>query len=153
MLKAYEEQIGKIKLQQLPSGNSNQMEDESEVLRELEDKSEVLQEQEKIGLFRSIFGSGIYLCQERYDTAMSSRHWKKFLGDLKKTMDYCLALEFPQGGEGYEGENYWCLEILRFRLEWKQKGHRKSTSGGFHAVNGCPLFNSSSAEDHELIFM
>ena len=44
MLKAYEEQIGKIKLQQLPSDNSTQMEDKSEVLHELE----------KISPFRSI---------------------------------------------------------------------------------------------------
>ena len=50
MLKAYEEQIGKIKLQQLPSDNSIQM----------EDKSEVMDDQERISLFRSIVGSGIY---------------------------------------------------------------------------------------------
>ena len=56
MLKAYEEQIGPAKLQQLPADNSIQM----------EDKSEVLHEPEKISLFRSIVGSGIYLCQERY---------------------------------------------------------------------------------------
>ena len=51
MLKAYEEQIGKIKLQQLRPDNSIQM----------EDKLGVLHEQEKISLFRSIVGSGIYL--------------------------------------------------------------------------------------------
>ena len=61
MLKAYEEQIGKIKLQQLPSDTSIQM----------EDKSEVLDDQEWISLFRSIVGSGIYLCQERYDVAFT----------------------------------------------------------------------------------
>ena len=90
MLKAYEEQIGPVKLQQLPADNSTQ----------LEDKSEALQEQEQISLFRSIVGSGSYLCQERYDvafavkdlasrmsnpTAMSFHHLKKFLGYLKKT--------------------------------------------------------------------
>ena len=61
MLKAYEEQIGKIKLQQLPSDSSIQM----------EDKSEILSDQERSGLFRSIVGSGIYLCQERYDVAFT----------------------------------------------------------------------------------
>ena len=98
MLKAYEEQIGKVKLQQVPSHNSIQM----------EGKSEVLHEQEKISLFRSIVGAGIYLCQERYDvalaftvkelastmsspTAMSFHHLKKFLGYLKKATDYCLV--------------------------------------------------------------
>ena len=32
-----------------------------------------------------------------------------FIGNLKKTMDYCLALEFPQAGEGYvkKGESFW----------------------------------------------
>ena len=36
MLKAYEEQIWKIKLHQLPSDNSIQMENKQEVLREQE---------------------------------------------------------------------------------------------------------------------
>ena len=82
MVKAYEEQIGKIKLQQLPSDSSIQM----------EDRSEVFYEQEKTSLFRSAVGPGIYLCQERYDvaftvkklasrmsnpTAMSLHHFKK----------------------------------------------------------------------------
>ena len=128
-LKAYEEQIGKIKLQQLPSDNSIQTEGISEVLRE----------QEKISLFRSIVGPGIYPCQERYDvaptvkesasrmsnpTAMSFHHLKKFLGYLKMTLDY-LVVEFPQAGEGYvkKGESYWRLTTvsLRFRLGWKQE--------------------------------
>ena len=43
MLKACEEQVGKIKVQQLPSDNSVEM----------EDKSEILNNQEKISLFRS----------------------------------------------------------------------------------------------------
>ena len=54
-------QIRKIKRQQLPSDNSVQM----------EDKSEVLQGQENISLFRSIVGSGIYRCQETYDAAFT----------------------------------------------------------------------------------
>ena len=89
MLKAYEEQIGQTKLQQLTSDNSIQM----------EDKSEILNDRERISLFRSIVGSGIYLCQERYDvafavgelvsrmenpTSMSFHHLKKFPGYLKK---------------------------------------------------------------------
>ena len=49
MLKAYEEQVGSIKPQQLPADNSIQM----------EDKSEVVREPEKISLFRSVVGSGI----------------------------------------------------------------------------------------------
>ena len=61
MLKAYEEQFGKIKFQQLPSDSSIQM----------ENKSEVLNDPETISLFRSIVGSGIYLCQERYDAAFT----------------------------------------------------------------------------------
>ena len=61
MPKAYEEQIGKIKLPLLPPDNSIQMEETSEVLRE----------QETISHFRSIAGSGIYLCQERYDVALT----------------------------------------------------------------------------------
>ena len=59
MLNAYEEQIGKIKLQELPSDRSFQMEYNPEVLRE----------QEKVSLFRSIVGSGICVCQERYGVA------------------------------------------------------------------------------------
>ena len=85
MLKAYEEQIGKIKLQQLPSDSSIQM----------EDKSEILNDQEKISLFRSIVGSAVYNCQESCDvaftvkelasrmanpTTMSFHHLKKLLG-------------------------------------------------------------------------
>ena len=37
-------------------------------------------------------------------------------------------------------------DILRFRLEWKHESHRKSTSGGFHALSSCPLFNSSRTQ-------
>ena len=55
MLKAYEEQFEPVKLQQLPADNSIQM----------EDKSEVLHEPEKISLFRSIVGPGIYLCPQK----------------------------------------------------------------------------------------
>ena len=75
-------------------------------------KSEAVQEQEKISLFRSIVGSGIYLRQERYDvafsvkelasrmsnpTAMSFHHLKKLLGYLKKAMDFCLVVDFFTG--------------------------------------------------------
>jgi len=132
----------------------------------MEDKSELLREREKIGLFRSIVGPGIYLCQERYDeafsvkeltsrtplpTAISFHQLKKFLGYLKKTMDYCLALEFPQAGEGCagypkKGESYLWLQTFS-DLDWSgNKSHRKSTSGGFHALNNCPLFNSSRTQ-------
>jgi len=83
---------------------------------QMEDTPEVLHEQEKISLFRSIVGSGIYL--------------------------------FPQGGEGYvkKGESYWCLGTL-LDSDWSwNKSNRKSTSGGFHALSSCPLFNSSRAQ-------
>ena len=45
---------------------------------------------------------------------MSSHHFKKFLGYLKQTMEYCLVPDFPQAGEGYvkKGESYWCLETF-----------------------------------------
>ena len=154
MLKAYEDQIGPAKLQQLPAGNSIQM----------EDKSEVLREQEKISLLRGIVGSGINLCQERYDvaftvkelasrmsnpTAVSFHRLKKFLGYLKKAVDfYCLALEFPQAGEGYveKGKSDWCLEPFS-GPDWSWfKSHRKSTAGGFHALHSCPLFNRSRTQ-------
>ena len=47
-------------------------------------------------------------------TATSFHHLKKFLGHLKKTMDYCPVLEFPQAGEGYvkKGESCWRLETF-----------------------------------------
>ena len=64
-LKAYEEQVGKIKPQRLPSDSSIQM----------ENKSQVLCEQDKISLFRSIAGSGNYLCQERCDIAFTACHF------------------------------------------------------------------------------
>ena len=129
----------------------------------MEDKSGVLHEQEKISLFGSIVGSGIYLRQERYDvafavkelasrmsnpTAMSFHHLKKLLGYLKKTMDYCLVLEYPQAGEGYvkKGESHWCLETFSDSDWCGNKSHRKSTSGGFHSLNSCPLFNSSRTQ-------
>ena len=101
-------------------------------------KSEAVQEQEKISLFRSIVGSGIYLRQERYDvafsvkelasrmsnpTAMSFHHLKKFLGILKKAMDYCLVLEFSTSRRRLYQERRKRLvlgDILRFRPEWKQ---------------------------------
>ena len=81
-------------------------------------------------------------------TAMSFAHLKKFLGYLKKTMDYCLVLEFPQAGEGYvkKGASFWCLETFS-GSDWSgNKSHRKSTSGGFHALNSCPLFNSGRTQ-------
>ena len=37
----------------------------------MEDKSEVSQEPEKVSLSRGIVGSGIYLCQERYDVGFT----------------------------------------------------------------------------------
>ena len=148
MLRSYEEQVGKIKLQQLPSDNSIQ----------LEDKSEILSDQEKNSLFSSIVGSGIYLCQERYEydmactikelasrmtnsTAVSFHHLKKFLGYLKKTMDYCLVVEFPQAGEGYvkKDVHYWCLKTFSDSDWSRNKSQRRSTSGGFHALNSWPL--------------
>ena len=64
VLKAYEDQIGPVKLQQLPADNSIQMEDKSAL------------EQEKISLFRSIVGPGIYLCQKRYDVAFTVKAFK-----------------------------------------------------------------------------
>ena len=103
MLKAYDEQIGKIKLQQVPLDNSIQM----------EDKSDVLRGQKKVSLFRNIVGSGIYLCQERYDvartvkelasrmsnpTAMSFNHTKEVPRILEE--DYGLVVELLQAGEG-----------------------------------------------------
>ena len=75
--KAYEEQIGLIELQQLPSDDSIQM----------EDKSDVFQEQEKIHLFRSITGSGVYLCQERYDVAFTVK-------ELASRMSNPVAMSF-----------------------------------------------------------
>ena len=147
-LTAYEEQIGLVKLQQLPENSSIQMEDQSEALHE----------QEEISLFRSIVGSGLYLCQERYDvaftvkelasrisipTAMSFHRVKKFLRYLKKSMDYCLVLELPQAGEGYvkKGESYWCWRHSQIQI-----GVVTKASGGFHALNRCPLFNSSRTQ-------
>ena len=132
MLKAYEEQIGKIKLQQLPSDNSIQV----------EDKSEVFQGREKISRFRSIVESSIYLCQERYDVAFtvkelasrmsmptaSFHHLKKILGYLKKTMGFCLALlrasalSFHKQERVIERRKLLVLgNIFRFRLVRKQK--------------------------------
>ena len=32
---------------------------------------------------------------------MSFCHLKKLLGYLKKAIDYCLVVEFPETGEGY----------------------------------------------------
>ena len=111
--------LGRSKLQQLPSDNSIQKEDRSEVLDDLE----------RISPFSSIVGSGIYLCQERYDVAftvqelasrianptiMALHHLKKLLRFLKKAIDCCLLVEFLQGGEGYvkKGESYWRLETF-----------------------------------------
>ena len=61
MLKSYEEQFGKTKLQQLPSDNSIQM------------KSKILSDREKVSFFRNIVGSGIYLCQERYAVVFTAK--------------------------------------------------------------------------------
>ena len=127
MLKAYEEQVW---IGQTSTTTRRQLNPD-------EDKSEVLREREKISRFRSIVGTGIYLCQERYDvaftvkevasrkptpTAMSLRHLKNSW-HKGNTMDCCLVVEFPQAGEGYakKGESYWCLETFRFRLGWKQR--------------------------------
>ena len=92
---------------------------------------------------------------------------EEILGILEE--DYGLlsgtSLEFPQAGEGYvkKGESYWCLETFS-DSDWSgHKSHRKSTSGGFHALNSCPLFNSSrrqkiislsscEAEPHAIVF-
>ena len=79
---------------------------------------------------------------------MTFHHLKKFLGYLKKTMDFCLVVEFPQAGGGYVKKGGTLLvprDIFRFRLE-RKKSHRKSTSGGFHALSSCPLFNSSRTQ-------
>ena len=45
-----------------------------------------------------------------------------------------------------KGESYWCLETFP-DSDWSgNKSHRKSTSGGFHALNKCPWFNSSRTQ-------
>ena len=45
--------------------------------------------------------------------AMSFHRLKKFLGYLKKTIDY-LVVEFPQAGGRYvkKSAHYWCLETF-----------------------------------------
>ena len=75
---------------------------------------------------------------------MSFHHLKKTLGYLKKTMDYCLVLEFPQAGEGHvkKGKLLVIGDILRFRLEWKQKS-QKVNIRRIPWLDSCPLFNSS----------
>ena len=78
MLKAYEEQIGKVKFQQLPSDNSIQM----------EDKSEISTDPEKISLFRGIVGSGIYICQERFDVAFTV---KELVSRMATSSNYVLS--------------------------------------------------------------
>ena len=59
-------------------------------------------------------------------TAMSFHHLKKFPGYLKKTMDHCLVVEFPQAGEGCvkKGESYWCLETFSDSGWSGNKSHR-----------------------------
>ena len=79
MLKAYEEQIGPVKPQQLPADNSIQM----------EDKLEVLREPEKSSLFKRIVGSGIYLCQERYDVAFTV---KELASSFKNVKPYSYVI-------------------------------------------------------------
>ena len=44
------------------------------------------------------------------------------------------------------GESDWCLVTLSDSDWTGNKSHRKSTSGGFHALNSCPLFNSSRTQ-------
>ena len=41
------------------------------------------------------------------------------------------------------GESDWCLVTLSDSDWTGNKSHRKSTSGGFHALNSCPSFNGS----------
>ena len=81
-----------------------------------------------------------------YSYVMSSL--EKVLGYLKKTLDYCLVLEFPQAGEDYvkKGESDWCLETFPDSDCSGNKSHRMSTSGGFHALSSGPLFNSSRTQ-------
>ena len=67
MLKAYEDQIGPVKSQQLPADNSG------------------MREPEKISLVRGVVGSGIYLCQERYDVALTVK-------ELKNVKSYSFAI-------------------------------------------------------------
>ena len=90
------------------------------------DKPEILNEQEKSVQKHCWFR---YLCQERYDvaftvkelasrmsnpTTMSFHHLKKFLGYLKKTVDYFLVIKFLHAGEGCvkKSEHYWRLETF-----------------------------------------
>ena len=88
-------------------------------------------------------------------TAMSFHHLKKFLGPRVLEEGYGLLPSAPIS----TGRRRLCQErrkllvlgnILRFRLEWKQR-HRKSTSVGFHALNSCPLFNCSTAAELQAI--
>ena len=144
ILKTYEEQIGEIKS---PAVSIRQLNSE-----------EALREQEKISLFRNIGqerygvafsgGTGFKMLQECHSNGYVISSLEKISRILKKTIEYCLVGEHPQAGEGYvkKGESYWCLETFP-DSDWSgNTSHRKSPSGGFHALNSCPLFSSSRTQ-------
>ena len=146
MLKAYEEQVGRIKLQQLPSNN---------YLSSDERQIRSLRGQEKISLSRSTVGSGIYLyvkrgmmwhCSEGIGfKGITSNNYVISSLEARRILEEDYGL-LSSRRRLFEGESYWRWETLS-DSDWSGgKSHRKSTSGGFHALNSCPVFNSSRTQ-------
>lgn len=66
MTKLYEDEVGKIKAQQLPADSSIQ----------LEDKSEALTDAKLTMVYRSIVGSGIYRAKRGMTLPSRSKSWQ-----------------------------------------------------------------------------
>lgn len=144
MIEAYEEKLGRTKVQKLPC--SQEM---------LEPDGTTLLHAELASLYRSVVGCGIYLSQERPDIAFTIKELAssmscpttgslnklgKLIGYLKHTLGQYLMMEEP-GDPGHglttrTQQSRWLLETYTDSGWSGSKSHRRSTSAAIHMVNG-----------------
>ena len=152
IVKAYEEQFGKVRAQVIPCDQAMLS----------EDLTDVLSPKDSFG-YRSIVGICLYLARDRPDllfpvkelssfmsrpTHGALQKLKKLVGYLKATADYCVVLEVPTPGKGKwrTSDKWWLLESFT-DADWSSnQKHRRSTSCGVHLVCGAFVYGSSRTQ-------
>ena len=156
VVKAFEEHFGKARSQFVPCNQSMLA----------EDLSDGLSARDAVA-FRSIIGICLYLARDRPDVLYSVKELssymakpthaalqklKKFVGYLRGTEEYCMALETPMPGQGKWKTSTTCWILESFSdSDWScNQQHRRSTSCGVHLLGGA--FVNGSSRTQRVVF-
>ena len=148
----FEGNFGKARPQTIACDASIQTEDVSEEVG-----------QHDAHAFRAVIGALLYLARHRPDllfvvkelsssmsrpTLTAISRFRKVIGYLKTTSDFCMVLEKPIGGQGKwkSSDRSWVIETFS-DSDWSgNKQHRRSTSCGVHTLNGGFLLASGRTQ-------